>query len=279
MKQIVPFTKKISFDTTVDEITSISLDKTIKNVEDSIISGVFDLYLEYKESDISINVLKYTSSIPFDIDIDSKYSLKNVKIDIDDFYYEIEDDIVVLHIDLLVDNLEYAKEELENIITKHVDREETTEALDKKENIKLDDKEEVTDEVVDRKIEEIKPSDKEEKEDVRFPVKEEPSKIEEENNIKSSNERDDSQIKIEDLFKEIDEKIVDVDVKPKTPIFETFDPKNETYVTYNVHIVREEDNVETICLKYGVTKEELSYYNDISMIKLGDKLIVPTYKK
>lgn len=279
MKQIVPFTKKISFDTTVDEITSISLDKTIKSIEDSIISGVFDLYLEYKESDISINVLKYTSSIPFDIDIDSKYSLKDVKIDIDDFYYEIEDDNVVLHIDLLVDNLEYAKEELENIITKHVDREETTEALDKKENIKSDDKEEVTDEVVDRKIEEIKPSDKEEKEDVRFPVKEEPSKIEEENNIKSSNERDDSQIKIEDLFKEIDEKIVDVDVKPKKPIFETFDPKNETYVTYNVHIVREEDNVETICLKYGVTKEELSYYNDISMIKLGDKLIVPTYKK
>ena len=160
MKQIVPFTKKISFDTTVDEITSISLDKTIKSIEDSIISGVFDLYLEYKESDISINVLKYTSSIPFDIDIDSKYSLKDVKIDIDDFYYEIEDDNVVLHIDLLVDNLEYAKEELENIITKHVDREETTEALDKKENIKSDDKEEVTDEVVDRKIEEIKPSDK-----------------------------------------------------------------------------------------------------------------------
>lgn len=280
MKQIVPFTKKISFDTTVDEITSISLDKTIKSVEDSIISGVFDLYLEYKESDISINVLKYTSSIPFDIDIDSKYSLKDVKIDIDDFYYEIEDDIVVLHIDLLVDNLEYAKEELENIITKHVDREETTGVLDKKEDIKSEDKEDVKVEVVDRKIEEIKSSENEEKEDVRFPVKEETSKIvEEENDIKTPNERDDSQIKIEDLFKEIDEKIVDVEVKPKKPIFETFDPKNETYVTYNVHIVREEDNVETICLKYGVTKEELSYYNDISMIKLGDKLIVPTYKK
>lgn len=284
MKQIVPFTRKISFDTSVDEITSISLDKTIKNIEDSIISGVFDLYLEYKESDISVNTLKYTSTIPFDIDVDSKYSLKNVKVDIDDFYYEIEDDDVVLHIDLLVDNLEYAEEELESIITKHDERED--DELDKifdEEDIddtKLDDKEDVKLEEDDRKKEEIKPLDKEEqkeKEDKTVNKEEDLKKVDEV--IKTKEERDDSQIKIEDLFKELDEKIVDVKTSPKVPIFETFDPKNETYVTYNVHIVREEDNIETICLKYGVTKEELSYYNDISIIKLGDKLIVPTYKK
>ena len=258
MKQIVPFTRKISFDTSVDEITSISLDKTIKNIEDSIISGVFDLYLEYKESDISVSTLKYTSTIPFDIDVDSKYSLKNVKVDIDDFYYEIEDDDVVLHIDLLVDNLEYEEEELESIITKHDEREddELDKIFDEEEidDIELDDKEDVKLDD-DRKIDEIKPLDKEEQKEEKTVNKE------------------------EDLFKELDEKIVDVKTSPKVPIFETFDPKNETYVTYNVHIVREEDNIETICLKYGVTKEELSYYNDISIIKLGDKLIVPTYKK
>ena len=59
MKQIVPFTKKIKFDTNVEEITSISLDKKIKEIEYGIISGVFELYLEYKESDISVNILKY----------------------------------------------------------------------------------------------------------------------------------------------------------------------------------------------------------------------------
>lgn len=259
MKQIVPFTKKISFDTSVDEITSISLDKTIKNIEDSIISGVFDLYLEYKESDISVNVLKYSSSIPFDIDIDSKYSLKNVKVDIDDFYYEIDDDDVVLHIDVLIDNLEYVEEELESIITKHEDREEPVVVEEMpKEEIKEDTM------IIDKDIEEK----------IANPIDENIKEIDFENDDK----RDD-QIKIEDLFKELDEEIVDVKVEPKVPVFETFDPKNETYVTYNVHIVREEDNIETVCLKYGVTKEELSYYNDISMIKLGDKLIVPTYKK
>ena len=282
MKQIVPFTRKISFDTSVDEITSISLDKTIKNIEDSIISGVFDLYLEYKESDISVNTLKYTSTIPFDIDVDSKYSLKNVKVDIDDFYYEIEDDDVVLHIDLLVDNLEYAEEELESIITKHEDRKddelETFVEEEEIDDTKLDDKEDVKLEVDDRIIDEVKPLNKEEQKEDKTVNKEEDLKKADEV-IKTKEERDDSQIKIEDLFKELDEKIVDAKTSPKVPIFETFDPKNETYVTYNVHIVREEDNIETICLKYGVTKEELSYYNDISIIKLGDKLIVPTYKK
>lgn len=249
MKQIVPFTKRISFDTSVDEITSISLDRKIKEINDSIISGVFNLYLEYKENDISVNVLKYESSIPFDIDIDDKYSLNDVKVEIDDFYYEIDDEEVILHIDVLIDNLEYAQEEIENIITKH-------------ESMKDD---LVLSREVDKSVfEEIDDS------------------IEEtiiENISEMSKERDDDQIKIEDLFKELDEKVVDVKVEEKIPIYETFNLKNETYVTYNVHIVREDDNIDSICSKYGVTKEELSYYNDITIIKLGDKLVVPTYKK
>ena len=241
MKQIVPFTKKIEFNTNVDEITSISLDKKIKEISDGIISGVFELYLEYKESDISVNILKYNSTIPFDIDIDDKYDLKNVKVDIDDFYYDIDDNEVILHIDVLIDNLELIEEKIE--IEKPILREEV--------KIEVDDIS--YDEEIDDDFEEI---------------------IEELNE-----ERNDSQIQIEDLFKELDENIVDMKVDEKMPIFQTFDPKNETFVTYNVHIVRDEDNIDTICLKYGVTKEELSYYNDINMIKLGDKLIVPTYKK
>lgn len=228
MKQIVPFSKKIEFNTNVDEITSISLDKKIKEIDDGIISGVFDLYLEYKESDISVNTLKYDSSIPFDINIDDKYELKNVKVDIDDFYYDIDNNNVILHIDVLIDNLELIEDKIDEISLK---REEV-------EEVKIED-------IFDEKDDE---------------------------------EREDINLKIEDLFKEMDESVVDVKTK-QMPIFETFDANNETFVTYNVHIVREEDNIETICLKYGVTKEDISYYNDISIIKLGDKLIIPTYKK
>lgn len=218
MKQIVPFTKNIQFDTNVDEITSISLDKKVNDVRDGHILGTLDLYLEYKENDISVDIQKYNSSIPFDIVIDDRYSLDDVKVDIDDFYYEINDSEVTLHIDMLVDNITYDDTKLERIIEKH-----------EKDNKKEDNKE----------VEQI------------------------------FNTRED-----EDLFLDTSEK-EDIQV----PIYKTFDPNSETYVTYNVHIVRGEDNVDSICQKYGVSKEDLSYYNDISNIKLGDKLIVPTYKK
>ena len=49
----------------------------------------------------------------------------------------------------------------------------------------------------------------------------------------------------------------------------------ETYVTYYVYIVKEEDNIDKILNKYGITKEELEDYNDISDVKVGDKLIIP----
>lgn len=87
----------------------------------------------------------------------------------------------------------------------------------------------------------------------------------------------------QDLFKDEQSPVkleVKEDIKRDTkPIFETFDASKETYVTYHVHIVREDDTVESICQKYEINKEELSYYNDITTIKMGDKLIVPTYKK
>lgn len=49
----------------------------------------------------------------------------------------------------------------------------------------------------------------------------------------------------------------------------------ETYTTYYVYIVKEEDTIDKILVKYGITKEELEAYNDIADIKPGDKIIVP----
>ena len=49
----------------------------------------------------------------------------------------------------------------------------------------------------------------------------------------------------------------------------------DTYATYNVYIVREGDNIESIIDKYNTTLEELEKYNDLSELKLGDKLIIP----
>ena len=60
----------------------------------------------------------------------------------------------------------------------------------------------------------------------------------------------------------------------QSDLFSNLD-NSETYVTYYVYIVKEEDNIDKILNKYGITKEELEDYNDISDVKVGDKLIIP----
>ena len=72
------------------------------------------------------------------------------------------------------------------------------------------------------------------------------------------------------------EEVKPVSASPETvkSIFDNMD-ENEGYVVYKVHIVTENDTIESIMEKYDVTKEALEAYNDLNDIKIGDKLIVP----
>ena len=72
------------------------------------------------------------------------------------------------------------------------------------------------------------------------------------------------------------EEVKPVSASPETvkSIFDNMD-ENEGYVVYKVHIVTENDTVESIMEKYDVTKEALEAYNNLNDLKIGDKLIVP----
>lgn len=72
------------------------------------------------------------------------------------------------------------------------------------------------------------------------------------------------------------EEVKPVSASPETvkTIFDNMD-ENEGYVVYKVHIVTENDTIESIMEKYDVTKEALEAYNDLNDLKIGDKLIVP----
>lgn len=59
-------------------------------------------------------------------------------------------------------------------------------------------------------------------------------------------------------------------------LFDNIDDSNETYSTYYVYIVRENDSVDTILQKYNINKEILEMYNDLKEIKIGDKVIIPS---
>ncbi len=49
----------------------------------------------------------------------------------------------------------------------------------------------------------------------------------------------------------------------------------EKYSTYKVHIIRENETIESVMEKYSVSKEELEKYNTLDNVILGTKIIVP----
>lgn len=61
-------------------------------------------------------------------------------------------------------------------------------------------------------------------------------------------------------------------------IFSNFDDSTDTFSTYRVYIFRETDTIEGIMKKYSISNENLSLYNNLSDIKIGDKIIIPSFK-
>lgn len=88
--------------------------------------------------------------------------------------------------------------------------------------------------------------------------------------IEEDNSNDEREEKVE-----IEEKKEDNNCSLNT-IFDSFEDKDEVYVTYNVHIYRENDTIDNIINLYKTSKEKLEEYNDLSNITIGSKIIVPS---
>ena len=236
MKKIVPFKKDLPFKTNLSEITSISLEHSLHLSENNNITGSFYLNGEYKIADSSTSCEKFSFEMPFDINIDDKYLVDKVVVDIDDFYYEIIDNKVLsINIEVLIDNLE----EKPLFVKVEPEKEVTLDDLLKEED-----------------------EDKEEKrcydEETEFPFKE-------------------IETPVVDVFNEEENKKMDtVKTEDIKSLFDNIDDTNETYSTYKVCILRENETVETIMQKYSVTKDVLELYNNVSELKIGDKIIIPS---
>ena len=233
MKQIIPFKKDLPFKTKVSEITSISLEREISIPEEGIVSGVFHITGDYKMNEGSIHRESFSFDLPFDITLDPRYDTETVVSDIEDFYYDLEnEDTLKVNIDLFVEAEYLPEKELEEV--RKIPEELT---------------------LPDEFPEEVKEMTDAFKEEVIEPT---PVIIENDFVNKVETEREgsiDMQTIANDLFSNLD--------------------NTETYTTYYVYIVKEEDTIDKILTKYGVTKEDLEAYNDIASIKPGDKVIVP----
>ena len=82
-------------------------------------------------------------------------------------------------------------------------------------------------------------------------------------------EEEDNEESQEEPVKKIEKQEKDMD------IFNNFSEEIDEYTTYHIYIVREGDTLETIMTKYEITKDELNQYNDMTELKLGDKIIIP----
>lgn len=213
MKKLIPFQKDLSFDNKINEISSISLEHTLKLNEGNQISGEFIVSGTYKLTEASINVDPFEYILPFSISIDKKYETKNINVDINDFYYElVNNQILSINIEVVIDNLE-EKEEI------FVTKEKT-----------------------------VIPN---EPEDIREEIPNEENQEETETVSKTENENTET---TKSIFENLDE--------------------NERYAVYKVHVVTENDTVESILQKYQITKEELEAYNDLNDVQMGSKLII-----
>lgn len=263
MKKIVPFKKEIEFKTNVSEITSISLEHNLHIENDNLISGNFMISGEYRITDTSINTDVFNFELPFDINVDDKYDLSNVNVDIDDFYYEIVNNkSLEVNIEVLIDKLA-EKPLLE------------TKDDDKKQNMEdnLMDKSEIK----DNNAREIELENNEEN------IMEGEAEIMERCIEKEDilNEFD----SIDDMFDKVDNTdrpstVVEMkeqkSIEKINSLFDNLDSSTETYKTYKVCIIRTGDTLESVMQKYSISKEELEKYNNLSEIKIGDKLIIPS---
>lgn len=51
--------------------------------------------------------------------------------------------------------------------------------------------------------------------------------------------------------------------------------QNKEYSKYKIYIMREEDTIESVAIKYNTSLDILKEYNDIENIKVKDKIIIP----
>lgn len=234
MKKNVCFEKRVDFPTMIGDITSISLDKDLKFVNESFVEGNLILKGSYKLTEASYIEEDFEYSLPIEISLTEKIDINTANIEISDFSYEIENNnIMICKIELMLDAMEIIDDiddvrECDDDINKEIeipviepviDNVETKEGIEKEENIDV-----VEDTII-------------EKNDVN-------------NNSVVENESNDS------LFFHLDE-------------------ESETYGTFIVYIMRQNETVNSIIEKYNTSVEELEKYNDLKDLSMGTKIIIP----
>lgn len=111
-------------------------------------------------------------------------------------------------------------------------------------------------EEVERQVEEIRECDGDENKEIEIP------------------HREDEIEKIKEEIEEIEELVPE-----EQSLFSNLKDDEDTFTTYSIYIIRQDETIQTVLEKYKITKEELEEYNDLSNIVEGSKVIIPINDK
>ncbi|MDD2409806.1 MAG: LysM peptidoglycan-binding domain-containing protein [Bacilli bacterium] len=258
--------KELMFKSNIYEITSLSIEHSY-DVVGSNCEGEFILSGEYRLHEVSINKEDFSFRIPFSTELRSNVNLDSVEVDINDFSYELNEDVLEVHIEYLIRGeqslIEFAEEAdldefLKNNEAEIVDlsEEEKVPELNEESDLENDDR---NDNDENHEEETAEPIDQLNKENIIIP------------DIPIANEERHHEDKTEvDEIKE-EPKVTEVD---KNTIINSINSE-ESFITYHVHTVIPSDTFESICALYNTNLNDLKKYNNVDELILNMKLIIP----
>ncbi len=100
MKEIIPLKKDIIFKSKVSEITELDVEHTYK-VNDDTVNGKLILNGKYKMTEASLIEETFYYEIPFSISISNEIIKDSIKLEIEDFKYDLDKD--VMKVDALIE--------------------------------------------------------------------------------------------------------------------------------------------------------------------------------
>lgn len=260
MKQIVTLEKEIAFKTMVGEISSISLEPDLSFINDSEIEGNLIISGTYKMTEASTIEEDFNYKVPVEIMLTTSLEEETRGVDINNFTYAIvNEEALQINVELIIEGLEKVEieEESEEEDNSDVREDSSEEDNSTREEIEVLTTEESAKEELPS-FEEVEELPSLENIDVKAIKEEVPVMMEE-------------SIEVEPVMKEDtnNKQVMD-------SIFSAFANTDETYSTYSVYILREDDNLDEVMAKYNTNREALSEYNDLDNLKVGAKLIIPT---
>lgn len=266
MKKKVSFEKKIDFPTMIGEVCAISLEHNLKFMDESNVQGDLLLSGKYKLTEASRLQEDFSYKIPIEISLTEKIDLNSAKVEITDFYYEIEnEDTMVCYIELMVEGLQIV--DLDNSIDNKVDSIKNTcdiEELRECDGDKLEEKEI-----------EIPKIENDDKDNIKNEKLLDEQLIDDDNKEKDIDNTDYKMEMNEGDDNSVVETMNEIDDEDDDSLFINLKDEEETYGTFLVYIVRQNESINSIIEKYKTSLEELEKYNDLSNLTIGTKLIIP----